>query len=134
MAGLEIVHDELAGVRLAGGRVVGCTALVVMPRMVAAADVVAELGLAVVDHPFGEHLPADPSGLTPVPGVWVAGNARNLAANVVVAAAEGVTAAAAVNADLVEEDTRRAVERRRIRLGGRRVGGLHPAARRRRTA
>jgi thioredoxin reductase len=113
VAGLEIVHDELAGVRLAGGRVVGCTALVVMPRMVAPADVVAELGLAVVDHPFGEHLPADPFGLTPAPGVWAAGNARNLAANVVVAVAEGVTAAAAINADLVEEDTRLAVERRR---------------------
>ena len=113
--GLEIVEDRLAGVRLATGRVIGCTALALLPHLVPRSDAAAELDLQVVGHPFGigSQLAADPSGLTGVPGVWVAGNVGNLMATVIGAAAEGVTAAAAINADLVAEDTRLAVERRR---------------------
>jgi hypothetical protein len=48
-----------------------------------------------------------------IDGVWVAGNVTDLAAPVVTAAAEGVSAAAAINADLVAEDTRRAVNANR---------------------
>jgi thioredoxin reductase len=114
VARLEVVDDRLAGVRLASGRVVGCAALALSPRMVARGTVAAGLGLEPVEHPLGvgQQLPADPSGQTPVPGVWVAGNLDNLLAGVVQAAAEGVTAAAAINADLVAEDTGLAVERR----------------------
>lgn len=114
-AELEVAADRLVGVRLAGGRVLRCDALVVMPRMVAAAAVAATLGLTAVPHPrgIGEHLPADPSGATEVPGVWLAGNVGDPAATVVVAAAQGVTAAAAINADLVADDARQAVARRR---------------------
>lgn len=54
---------------------------------------------------------ADAAGRTSVPGVWVAGNVTDIVAGVVQSAAGGVTAAAAINADLVEEDTRMAVER-----------------------
>jgi thioredoxin reductase len=111
--GLEIVEDRLAGVRLATGRVVGCTALVVQTRMVAGTGFLGELGLATVEHPLGEQLSADRTGLTSVPGVWVAGNAGNIAANVIVAAGEGAFAAAQLNMDLVAEDVRLAVERRR---------------------
>jgi hypothetical protein len=50
-----------------------------------------------------------------VPGVWVAGNVANVAAGVVAAAAGGITAAAAINADLVAEDTRRALRDNRDR-------------------
>jgi thioredoxin reductase len=115
VTGLEIVDDRLTGVRLGTGRVVGCAALALLPRMVARPELAAPLGLEIVEHPLGigEHLRADPSGLTSAPGVWVAGNAGNLTAGVIGAAAEGVTAAAAINADLVAEDTRLAVERRR---------------------
>jgi thioredoxin reductase len=86
-------------------------ALVVGPRMVARSEVLASLGLQPTAHPLGAgtFIPSDPSGQTAVPGVWVAGNVTNLAATVIVAAAEGVTAAAAINADLVAEETRRAV-------------------------
>lgn len=41
--------------------------------------------------------------------MWVAGNVANLAEQVIGAAAAGVRAAAAINADLVTADTRRAV-------------------------
>jgi thioredoxin reductase len=81
--------------------------------MRAHADVAADLGLDPVEHPMGmgHQLPAGPGGGTTVAGVWVAGNVADLFAGVVAAAAAGVTAAAAINADLVTEDTRRAVDR-----------------------
>jgi thioredoxin reductase len=48
-------------------------------------------------------------GRAEVPGVWVAGNVTELAAQVGTAAAAGATAGAMINADLVEEETREAV-------------------------
>jgi thioredoxin reductase len=111
VAAVEVADDHLAGVRLDDGTVVARQALVVGPRMVARSEVLASLGLQPTPHPLGAgtFIPSDPSGQTAVPGVWVAGNVTNLAATVIVAAAEGVTAAAAINADLVAEDARRAV-------------------------
>ena len=50
---------------------------------------------------------ADPSGATSVPGVWVAGNLANIQAQVITSAA-GLTAGAAINADLAAEDAKRA--------------------------
>ena len=41
--------------------------------------------------------------------MWVAGNVADLTAGVMQAASSGVTAAAAINADLTAEDTARAV-------------------------
>jgi thioredoxin reductase len=40
-----------------------------------------------------------------VPGIWVAGNLADPGAQVITSAAGGVTAAARINADLIEEDT-----------------------------
>ncbi len=54
-------------------------------------------------------------GLTAVPGVWIAGNAADLMAQVVGAADAGVRAGAAINADLIAEDTRHAVAAHRDR-------------------
>lgn len=112
---LEVLGDRLVGVRLDDGQVVECTALVVASRMEARAGFLADLGLQPVDHPsgLGTHIPADPTGRTDVPGVWVAGNVTDLAAQVGAAAAGGAFAAAQINADLVAEETRRAVEARR---------------------
>ena len=112
---LEVLGDLLVGVRLDDGQVVECTALVVASRMEARAGFLADLGLQPVDHPsgLGTHIPADPTGRTDVPGVWVAGNVTDLAAQVGAAAAGGAFAAAQINADLVAEETRRAVEARR---------------------
>jgi thioredoxin reductase len=65
-------------------------------------------------HVVGSYVPADPTGATAVPGVWVAGNVADLRAQVIVSAAAGLTAAAALNADLIAEDTRLAVASARL--------------------
>jgi thioredoxin reductase/SAM-dependent methyltransferase len=108
---LEVVEDHLTGVRLSDGSVIARRAMVVSPRFVARSRVLTTLGLPPTAHPLGlgEFIAADPTGLTDVPGVWVAGNVTDLTAQVVTAAAGGVAAAAAINADLVAEETRRAV-------------------------
>jgi hypothetical protein len=54
-------------------------------------------------------VPADRTGATAMPGVWVAGNVTDLQAGVINAAAAGYTAAVAINADLVAEDVRLAM-------------------------
>ena len=115
VASLDIAAGRLAGVRLADGTVVNRDALVVMPWMVARASFLADLGLRPALHPsgLGEHIPADPTGRTDVPGVWAAGNVTDLAAQVGASAAAGAFAATQINADLVAEDTRRAVDRLR---------------------
>ena len=108
---LEIVDGHLAGVRMADGDVVARQSVVVAPRMVARSGVLTSLGLQSVPHPMGlgEFIESDAFGLTAVPGVWVAGNVADLSAGVIGAAAAGMVAATAVNADLIAEDTRRAV-------------------------
>ncbi|CCH32776.1 methyltransferase domain-containing protein [Actinosynnema sp. NPDC047251] len=105
---LEVADDRLTGVRLAGGAVVACSAVVVAPRLVANSGVLADLGLAPTPHSqgIGESIAAGPTGLTETPGVWVAGNITDLSAQVVGAAAAGAAAGAAINADLVAEDTK----------------------------
>ncbi|GAA4562476.1 NAD(P)/FAD-dependent oxidoreductase [Planotetraspora kaengkrachanensis] len=118
VTGLEAADGRLAGVRLADGRVVPRSALATTPRFTARAEILGGLGLKPTDqeaggHVIGSYIAADPSGATDVPGVWVAGNVANLMEQVVGAAAAGVRAAAAINADLVAEDTRRAVATRR---------------------
>jgi len=118
--GVRIVCGEVAGleggadVRLADGGLVARDAVVVAPRFVANAELLADLGTVPVPMEMhgtvmGTYLPADPTGRTDVPGVWVAGNAGDLSAQVIVAAAQGLKAGAMINADLIEEDTARAV-------------------------
>jgi thioredoxin reductase len=114
VAGLEIVDGRLTGVRLADGAVVPRRALVVSPRFAARGGVLASLGLEPVPqemngHVVGTFVPADPVGATAVPGVWVAGNVTALMAQVIGSAAAGLMAGAAINGDLVLEDTRAAV-------------------------
>ena len=115
---IEVADDALSGVRLSDGTVVPRRAVVVLPRMVASSRLLATLGLRPGEHPrgIGEFIAADPTGATDVPGVWVAGNVTDLTAQVVTAAAGGVTAAAAINADLIAEETRLAVDDYRNRL------------------
>ncbi|WP_375481241.1 NAD(P)/FAD-dependent oxidoreductase [uncultured Mycobacterium sp.] len=117
---LEVAADRLAGIRLASGHVIARQALAVMPRFSARAEFLTELGLPTVAHPtgLGTYLESDATGLTAIPGVWAAGNVTDPTAQVVVAAAAGVTAAAAINADLIAADTHRAVEYRRDPFSG----------------
>ncbi|WP_089014570.1 NAD(P)/FAD-dependent oxidoreductase [Micromonospora inositola] len=118
VAGLEVTADALTGVRLASGEVIALDAVVVGARMTARAGLLRSLGLTPVDvemggHVVGAQIPADPTGATTVPGVWVAGNVADLRAQVITSAAAGLNAAAAINADLVAEDTADAVDRYR---------------------
>ncbi|MFE7745848.1 NAD(P)/FAD-dependent oxidoreductase [Nocardia sp. NPDC057455] len=110
---LEVVDDRLSGARLESGRVVPIAALALPPRLVAHDGLLIGLGVETAEHPSGSgtHVVADAGGRTSVPGVWVAGNVTDILAGVVQSAAGGVTAAAALNADLIEEDTRLAVRR-----------------------
>ncbi|WP_432548000.1 NAD(P)/FAD-dependent oxidoreductase [Kineococcus sp. SYSU DK004] len=108
---LDVVDDRLRGVRLASGETVPLQVLVVAPFFAANADLLTDLGLAVTEMEVGDlvvatHVAADPTGATAVPGVWVAGNVANPMAQVVASAAAGLMAGAALNADLVAEDTR----------------------------
>jgi thioredoxin reductase len=119
VAQVEVDDDRLIGVRLHDGTTVPLQALVVMPRFAARSSVLASLGVEPVAHPrgVGEHVAADATGLTTVPGVWVAGNVTDLMAQVLPSAAAAVAAAAAINADLVEEDVRDAVAAHRATAG-----------------
>ena len=112
----EVQALEAAGARLANGEVIPLNALVVGPRFNARSDVLAGLGLVPTPHPFGEYIAGDPNGLTEVPGVYVAGNVSDLKAQVLASAAAGAAAAVAINADLIAEDVRRAVDARRSLL------------------
>ncbi|MFB9573157.1 NAD(P)/FAD-dependent oxidoreductase [Streptomyces yanii] len=127
VVGLEIEDDRLAGVRLASGPRVPLAVLVVAPRLEARDDVLAGLGLTATEHPMaiGDQVGADAAGLTAVPGVWVAGNVADVLDGVPAAAAAGVRAAAAINADLVAADTDAALARRRA---GNPVGAFTPEA------
>ncbi|MFK0252510.1 NAD(P)/FAD-dependent oxidoreductase [Streptomyces sp. NPDC090445] len=121
--GLTVDGDELAGVTLAGGGSVACRALVVAPRFTARAGVAAALGLpvAAVERDgvvVGSCLEADPAtGATALRGVWAAGNLTSPLDQLAEAAAAGVRAAVAVNADLIEEETRLALEAYRSSRG-----------------
>jgi thioredoxin reductase len=114
---LETVSRPLAGVRMHDGTVVARTALAVGPRAVARSGLLGSLGLHPVLHPlgtaFGEIIESDPAGLTAVPGVWVAGNVTDIQAQVITAAAQGLWVAAAVNADLIADETQQAVDEAR---------------------
>ena len=111
VAAVEVVDDRVTGLRLADGTVVAREVVAVTSRMVASSPVLADLGLKPVEHPmgFGMAYAAGPMGRSDLPGVWVAGNVTDLMAQVVAAAAQGVTVAAAINMDLVGEDADRAV-------------------------
>jgi thioredoxin reductase len=101
--------DKLTGVRLTDGTVVARDTLVVSPRFMANAEPLPSLGLTVTDNDFGSSVAAEPTGRTGVPGVWVAGNVSDQMAQVIGAAAAGLMVAAQLNADLIADDTARAV-------------------------
>jgi thioredoxin reductase len=98
--------DALHRVALEDGRSVPRDVVFVPPRFVPNNDVLSDLGCSLDEAGW---VVADATGQTTVPGVWVAGNVSNPRAQVITAAGEGSAAAIAINADLVDEDVRRAV-------------------------
>lgn len=114
VAAIEVRDGGVAGARLADGEVVPLGAITVQPRFLAREDLLAGLGLVAAPHPMGSEVgtqvPADATGRTDVPGIWVAGNTRDVTASVSGAVDTGVRAAAALLADILAEDTQRAME------------------------
>ena len=104
---LVIDDDRLRGVRMGDGRVVPRDALFVPPRLVPNNDLVRGLGC---DADADGWVVTDGTGLTSVPGVWAAGNLVDPRAQVITAAGAASASAIALNADLVEEDVRNAVQ------------------------
>jgi len=111
VSGLEIREDQLAGVRLDGGGSLALDVLAVSPAATSKATMLQRLGLEPcgLEEGEGSCLETDESGRTACPGVWAAGNAVDVSAQVMTAAAAGLRAASAINADLVLADTRQAV-------------------------
>ncbi|MEV8531891.1 NAD(P)/FAD-dependent oxidoreductase [Streptomyces sp. NPDC051211] len=110
----QAADGRLTGVELADGTTVPCEALVVAPRFAARAGVLTSLGIPLTEverdgRVIGTAVDADPhTGATALPGVWAAGNVTAPFEQVVGAAAQGVHAAVAINADLIAEEVRRA--------------------------
>jgi thioredoxin reductase len=104
---LLVNDDRLSGVELEGGLVIRRAAVFVRPRFVPNNDLLLALGCALDDRGWAI---TDPTGRTTTSGVWVAGNAANPRAQVITAAGEGSAAAIALNADLVDDDVREAVQ------------------------
>ena len=122
--GVRIVDGPLTRVEHGDGRVAvhtgdGATierrALVVAPRFTASDGLLTGLGIEAVEQELhgavrGTRVPTDPTGMTSVPGVWVAGNVGDIGAQVMASAVQATAAAAAINVDLVVEDTAAAVQ------------------------
>lgn len=115
VSAVETADGRIRGLRTADGGVVACEVVAVATRMEARGGFLADLGLTLAPHPsgMGHHLPAGDFGRSEVPGVWLAGNVTDLAAQVGASAAAGATAAQHINAELVTEDVQAAVERHR---------------------
>jgi thioredoxin reductase len=113
--GIEIVDEQvtriesdqtgITGVRLADGRLVPRHVLAVATKLYARSDGIEDLELAMEDVPggMGRRFATGPAGTTDVPGVWIAGNATDVMAQVGAAAAAGALAGAQINADLTRE-------------------------------
>ena len=108
----EVESDEngITGVRVADGQVVPRRVLAVATTMLARTEGLDGLRLPMEDLPggMGRRFVTGMAGTTDVPGVWVAGNATDLTAQVGASAAAGALAGAQINADLVAEDVRMA--------------------------
>ncbi len=99
--------DDLSGVEMDDGRVIPREVLFVPPRFVPNNDLLVKLG---ADLDANGWVRTDATGATSVPGLWVAGNLANPRAQVITAAGEGSAAAISMNAALVDDDVRRAVQ------------------------
>ncbi|MFD2080831.1 Thioredoxin reductase [Actinopolymorpha cephalotaxi] len=98
---------RISGVRLTDGEVVPRRVLAVATTMLARTAGVDGLGLAMEDlsNGMGRRYTSGVAGVTDVPGVWVAGNATELTAQVGASAAAGALAGAQMNAQLAVADT-----------------------------
>lgn len=106
----EVINDRdgaIAGVRLTDGTFVARRVLAVATGMQARTEGLDGLKLPMEDLPdnVGRRFVSGMAGTTDVPGVWVAGNATDLTAQVGASAAAGALAGSHINAVLAAADT-----------------------------
>ncbi|WP_128377110.1 NAD(P)/FAD-dependent oxidoreductase [Streptomyces cavernae] len=104
VGGLVVEEDRLTGVRLADGRVHPREVLFVGPGIRPRTELLGRLGAELRETPFGKFPVVDETGRTTVPGVWAAGNAATMQAQVINAASAGHLAGIAINTELVFGD------------------------------
>ena len=104
---LVIDEDRLAAIQMADGCVIPRDALFVPPRFVPNDQLLTAVGCATGDDGW---VVVDGAGRTSVPGIWAAGNVTDPRAQVITAAGAGSAAAIAINADLVADDVRQAID------------------------
>ena len=92
---------RLSAVELADGTRVACDALFLLSKQTQHDDFAERLGCELVD---GSQVHCDGDGRTSMPGLFVAGNATEGLQLAMVAAAEGLKAAAAINEWLLDAD------------------------------
>ena len=113
----EIVDDDngaLAGLRLADGQIVARSVVAVLALLRARTQGLDGLGLPMHEPPnIGLGFASGIAGATEVPGVWVAGNATDLTAQVGPSAAAGALAGADINRMLAIADTDAALHEKR---------------------
>ncbi|GAB3952239.1 NAD(P)/FAD-dependent oxidoreductase [Kribbella albertanoniae] len=114
---IEVVDGKLTGVRLEGGKVIPRDALTVQAQLRSRAAFLVDLGLETTElemagSVYGDAIEVDAKGETAVPGVFAAGNVTEPMAQVVHAAGAGLRAGAAINGDLIAEETRLALAAR----------------------
>ncbi|WP_405501321.1 NAD(P)/FAD-dependent oxidoreductase [Streptomyces niveus] len=108
VAAVESTGDgRVEGVRLSDGRIVARRVIAVATGMWARTEGLAGLELPMEDLPggMGRHFATGMAGVTPVRGVWVAGNAADPSAQVGACAAAGALSGAHINADLATADS-----------------------------
>jgi thioredoxin reductase len=99
----------LTGVAFTDGSRVAVDVIFAEPRLVPRDEVLRSLGAARADTHVGPWVTTDAAGATSIPGVWAVGNSANPAALVPIAAASGVAAALAINAEMIADEVRSAV-------------------------
>ena len=94
---VEVADDRLTGVRLADGSFLARDVLFCAPVLTARTAGLTGLDLTIAEDPrgFGLMIATDSAGRDRAPGVWAAGNVRNVQAQVGASVADGTAVAAA---------------------------------------
>ena len=98
--GIEVEDDRLVAV-ISGSQRVPADALVYSAPVQPRDELLLALGAETEETPVGPFVRTDAKGRTSVPGVYAAGNVTDPTAIVIVAAAQGATAAGMINMELL---------------------------------
>ncbi|MCJ0903486.1 NAD(P)/FAD-dependent oxidoreductase [Rhodococcus sp. ARC_M6] len=115
VSGPVIEGDRLVGIRLVDGTAVARSAIFVGGAITMDPNdsILRAFGAERAANLMGEFVIADNMGATSVPGVWAAGNVVDPSAQVIMAAAAGAKAGAAMNMALTTDDLEDALALRR---------------------